>query len=107
MANYPVKITLVDNVHAVPVPGRIVMNVGDTVQYDTEPAGRDFRVVFSGSPFALQDAFTINDRLPHPLLTAGRFFCQCFINRPGDNREVGWSANEAPVESGGDHDVRP
>lgn len=106
MANYRVVITLTDDVHAVPMPGRIVMNVGDTVQYDTNPPNRNFEVAFSGSPFTPAAAFTINDRLPHALLTAGRFFCQCSIE--DDNGQmVGWKPDESPVESGGDHDVRP
>jgi len=108
MANYKVKITLVDDNHAVPMPGRIVLHVGDTVEYDTEPPNLAFRVEFDGSPFAPQAAFTISDREKHVLRTPGRFFCRCSLVIPGQpDREVGWKPDEAPVESGGDHDIRP
>jgi len=106
MANYKVKITLVDDRHAVPMPGRIVLRVGDTVEYDTDPPNLDFRVEFDGSPFTPQAAFTISDRDKHPLLTPGRFFCRCFLTKP-DGQPIGWKPDEEPVESGGDHDIRP
>jgi hypothetical protein len=104
MANYPVKITLVDNRHAVPIPGRIVMHVGDTIQYEIDPPNLGFKVEFDGtSPFA---SLTITSGGPHELLTAGRFFCKCFLTK-ADGVVVGWKADEEPVESGGDHDIRP
>lgn len=107
MTDYTVVITLTDNIHAVSVvvPSTSTVRVGDTLRYDTCPPNLRFRVEVPGSPFTEGPTLVIEDRDPRLLVTAGRFFWQCSLQRP-DGKFVGWSSGEDP-ESGGDVDVRP
>ena len=105
MADHTIVITLTDNIHAVPVPNKLTVSIGDTLRYDTDPQGLPFRVEIVGSPFTKVPARVIKDREPRVLAAEGRFFWKCFMQHP-DGGFVGWFSGEEP-ESGGDVDVRP
>lgn len=106
MADHTIVITLTDGIHAVPNPANLVVHVGDTLRYDTDPPSIPFRVEVPGSPFTDAPLLVIDDREPRPLLQYGKFYWKCFLRRPTDEQLVGWFAGEEP-ESGGDVDVRP
>lgn len=100
-----IRVTIkLENGHALLVPRPVFLTVGDTVQYETDPPGLPFRVVFE-LPFGAGPV-QITSRAPQPVTARGMFFAKCFITPPG-GAEVGWSVNEPPPESGGEHDVRP
>jgi hypothetical protein len=105
MADHTIVITLIDNIHAVPVPSKSMVYVGDRLRYDTDPPNLPFRVEVPDSPFTEVPALVIEDRNPRLLVTEGKFSWRCFLQRP-DGEFVGWSPGEDP-ESGGDVDVRP
>ena len=106
MADHKIVLTLTGDIHAVPSSHTTIAQVGDTLQYDTNPPGLPFRVEIPGSPFTTVPVLVIEDREPRELVAEGRFFWKCFLQRPRDKKFVGWVSGEIP-ESGGDVDVRP